>query len=210
MLCLWGRVREKKMAKLSKGELTKKDIAAAFKKLMVTKSFESITVNDITETCGLNRLTFYYHFDDKYALLNWIYYNEIVKPFIEDIKEGPWLDSLLDTLRRLDKDRAYYQNALAYDNHEFRTYMYRVMEDMFSDLIGDWVDSDYVDEKEIEFVSCFFAHGTVGMVIDWVENDLKGSPDEMIRRLQDLTDDIQLMLITESMIPSDEGEKEQD
>ena len=50
------------MAKLSKGELTKKEIASAFKKLMETKSFENITVHDITEACGLNRLTFYYHF----------------------------------------------------------------------------------------------------------------------------------------------------
>ena len=194
------------MAKLSKGELTKKEIASAFKKLMETKSFENITVHDITEACGLNRLTFYYHFEDKYALLNWIYYNEITKTFLEDLKESSWIESLLATLRRLDKDRVYYQNALTNDNSEFRTYMYRVMVDMYADMIREWIDNNYVDDEEIVFVSSFFAHGKVGMVIDWVEDDAYGTPEEMVNRLQELANDIQMMLIGDAMKRSMEEE----
>ena len=57
------------MAKLPKGKMTKIEIAHAFKKLMEVKFFESITVNDITETCGLNRLTFYYHSVDRKSVV---------------------------------------------------------------------------------------------------------------------------------------------
>ena len=42
----------------------------AFVDLLMLKSFEAITVKDITERAMLNRATFYAHFDDKYALLD--------------------------------------------------------------------------------------------------------------------------------------------
>ena len=42
------------------------------KELMKRKSLEKITVSDIVQNCGLNRQTFYYHFQDKYDLVNWI------------------------------------------------------------------------------------------------------------------------------------------
>ena len=63
---------------MSESITTKNAIAAGFRTLMEKKSFEKITISDITDECGLNRQTFYYHFKDKYDLLNWIFYNEII------------------------------------------------------------------------------------------------------------------------------------
>ena len=64
---------------------TKNAIAQGFKELMEKKAFAKITVSDITSKCGLNRQTFYYHFQDKYELLNWIFYNEAIEPFVEGL-----------------------------------------------------------------------------------------------------------------------------
>lgn len=43
------------------------------KKLMEKKPFSKISVGDICEDCGMNRKSFYYHFRDKYDLVNWIF-----------------------------------------------------------------------------------------------------------------------------------------
>ena len=51
------------------GIKTKKKIAEAFKNLMIEKSFEDIRVQDITDLCNLTRLTFYYHYQNKYGVL---------------------------------------------------------------------------------------------------------------------------------------------
>lgn len=51
---------------------TKFAIAFAFKELLLEKSIDKITINDITEKCGINRQTFYYHFHDIYELIEWI------------------------------------------------------------------------------------------------------------------------------------------
>ena len=40
---------------------------------MEVKPIDKITVKDLVEICGVNRQTFYYHFDDVYDLLEWVF-----------------------------------------------------------------------------------------------------------------------------------------
>ena len=56
-------------------ELTKKALAVSLKKLLSKKELSKITISNITDECGVNRQTFYYHFKDIYDLLEWIYKN---------------------------------------------------------------------------------------------------------------------------------------
>jgi AcrR family transcriptional regulator len=49
---------------------TRQLLVDAFGKLLSQKSFEEITVQDITELATVNRATFYAHFEDKYDLLD--------------------------------------------------------------------------------------------------------------------------------------------
>jgi len=50
---------------------TRQLLEEAFSQLIHEKDFQSITVQDITERAGINRATFYAHFADKYALLDY-------------------------------------------------------------------------------------------------------------------------------------------
>ena len=51
-----------------KSYATKQALANALKQLLQKKQITKITINDITETCGISRMTFYYHFKDIYDL----------------------------------------------------------------------------------------------------------------------------------------------
>ena len=53
-------------------QTTKRALAQSLKHLMEQKPLEKITVVDISEDCGVNRQTFYYHFQDIYDLIEWI------------------------------------------------------------------------------------------------------------------------------------------
>ena len=46
-------------------------IGTVFKNLLLKKPLTKITVGDIAEECGINRMTFYYHFKDIYDLVEW-------------------------------------------------------------------------------------------------------------------------------------------
>ena len=52
---------------------TKEALGNALKKMLAVKPIDKITVKDLVEECGVNRQTFYYHFDDVYDLLEWVF-----------------------------------------------------------------------------------------------------------------------------------------
>jgi AcrR family transcriptional regulator len=60
---------------------TRESLEQAFVDLLHEKGFQAITVRDITQRAGLNRATFYAHFPDKYALLDY----RIRQGFLQEI-----------------------------------------------------------------------------------------------------------------------------
>lgn len=52
-------------------QITKRAIEQSLKNLLLKKPLTKITINDIAEDCGINRMTFYYHFKDIYDLVEW-------------------------------------------------------------------------------------------------------------------------------------------
>ena len=45
-------------------EITKRALATSLKKLLSQKELTKISIKDITDDCGIQRQTFYYHFAD--------------------------------------------------------------------------------------------------------------------------------------------------
>ena len=81
--------------------LTQKVIKEAFWKLLSEKSFSKITVKDIVEICGINRNSFYYHFQDIYDLLGYIFREEADATLEKYSVKGDWKEVFLDILSYL-------------------------------------------------------------------------------------------------------------
>ena len=52
-------------------QVTKRALVESLKRLLLKKPLNKITVTDITEDCGISRMTFYYHFKDILDLVEW-------------------------------------------------------------------------------------------------------------------------------------------
>ena len=95
---------------MSEHSITKKALGSAMKDLMSAQSFADITVGDICQKCGLNRKSLYYHFEDKYDLVNWVFYSELIEP-LEKKGIGDFWVLLEEITRYLYQNRMFYYHA---------------------------------------------------------------------------------------------------
>ena len=149
---------------------TKKTLATSLKKLMGIKPLSKITITEIISDCGLNRKTFYYHFEDIYALLKWILEEEaveVVKQFdlLIDYEEAiifamDYVDSnkhilncAFDTMGREELKRFFY--------NDFIDIIYSLVDSLESNM-GITVTKDYKD-----FVCDLYTETLAGLLINW-------------------------------------------
>ena len=91
---------------------TKQALAAALKELMAQKPIENITIHDLTEHCGIRRQTFYYHFEDVYDLLRWMFQEEGIALLEQQKGALLWQEGLLQLFRYIEENRAVCLCAL--------------------------------------------------------------------------------------------------
>lgn len=64
---------------------TKRLIMDAFMQLAIEKDFKDITIKDITSRATVNRATFYYHFLDKYDLLERVLSEDVLNEVLKNV-----------------------------------------------------------------------------------------------------------------------------
>ena len=121
---------------MADSQITKNAIAESLKKLTKTTPFDKITVSDIASTCGINRQTFYYHFEDKYELLSWIYYKDAFAPVMDNITFDNWDSKLADLFTTMKDNQSFYTNTIKYTDDYFQEYLIKMAETIFEEVIN--------------------------------------------------------------------------
>lgn len=156
---------------MPKNTITKDALAVALKELMDTKPFEKITVKDITDACNISRNTFYYHFTDKYDLLNWIFTSEVLTPVYALAESGLLGESFVDLCHRLRQDRAFYLEVF---RHSGKNSLQDYLMNFYCTLLRDYMKRSYAQmssspsEKKLHLIARMQAHSYVGIVMDWI------------------------------------------
>lgn len=176
---------------MSDSLITKKAVATSLKDLMKKKDLQKISVSDIVGHCGINRQTFYYHFKDKYDLVNWIYYNEVVAAVIHNNNSEDWSDVVLGVLLGMQREKNFYINALnVTGQNAFQDYFFDVTKNILTGLIDSTNEETGYTEEEKDFFVEFYCYGLVGITVHWACGGMKEAPEEIVRRLSHLIDDM--------------------
>lgn len=150
---------------------TKKTMAESLKNAMKNKPFSKITVSEIVKDCGLNRKTFYYHFQDIYDLLKWTLEEEaieIVKEFNLVVDYEKAIYFVIDYVEEND-----YLISCAYDSIglvQMKRFFYNDLKEIISytiDKAETTLDTKIKPDFK-EFVSKFYTEALAGMLIEWV------------------------------------------
>ena len=136
--------------------MTKNALAASMKKLMRQRPFEKISVSDICNECGINRKSFYYHFRDKYDLVNWMFYVGFVSELdLNSYKTGyEWLE---DICRYFYRERVFYRAALRIEGqNSFRDYLIEVATPIVAFFMQDLLPHDEDDNFYLTVITDAF------------------------------------------------------
>lgn len=170
---------------------TKILLAQSLQDLMQVHPLEKISVNDIVEHAGVGRNTFYYHFADKYDLVNWCFQKGIMQFLTEDPTPGNW-ETVAAQLEQYFRDnQTFYTNALSYTGqNNLRDYIQQFLSAVLmqrlrvaQSLQGQ---KEELDEKELHFAGNFLAGALMGILLPWVQSGMKGHISDCYNCLRSL------------------------
>ncbi|SHK14721.1 TetR family transcriptional regulator [Hespellia stercorisuis] len=99
---------------MSNNLITKDALASALKSLLQTQPLSKISVKSITTYCNISRNTFYYHFKDKYELINWIFYSDMLTNVNSFADPAKLVDSFSNVCKCLYENRRFYLACFQY------------------------------------------------------------------------------------------------
>lgn len=163
---------------------TKRTLSSSLKKLMEHKKLSKITVSELVADCGLNRKTFYYHFEDIYALLKWTFEQEtveVLKGF--DLLSNP-KEAIAFVTDYVDKN-SHILNC-AYDSIGREEMKRFFLSDFYGVILSiiEGVEKEYENKLPEDFkkyLTNFYTEALSGILIDYFQNKRdKKSRNEMI------------------------------
>ena len=138
-------------------QVTKRALEASLKHLLLQKPLNKITINDIAEDCGINRMTFYYHFKDIYDLVEWC--------CEEDASRA------LNVYRSVSREQV-------------ENYLYRITYDLLEGVVEEQAQGMSVRQEDKAFIATLYKYMFVGLMLDWIKSDMKGDPALIVERLE--------------------------
>lgn len=160
---------------MSNNMITKDALGKALKVLLEKKPLSKIFVKDITEYCNISRNTFYYHFKDKYELINWIFYTDMLENVNSFNDPSKLTNSFVNVCKCLYANRKFYLACFQYIGQNS---LYEYLNEFYYELWRINIDVRYTEsgfkltETELHLMAKMKAHSLVGIISDWVKDGM--------------------------------------
>lgn len=153
---------------------TKEALGMALKQIMNVKPIDKITVKDLVEICGVNRQTFYYHFDDVYDLLEWVFEQDANRVLPRKVIYEHWREDVLMFFQYLYDNRSFALNVY---NSNSRLYMLKYYKECLESCIRSFAvivsEGINIDRTDFEFVIEFYSNGIIGLITQWLDQGMQ-------------------------------------
>ena len=156
-------------------QVTKRALEQSLKNLLLKKPLTKITINDIAEDCGINRMTFYYHFKDIYDLVEW------------SCLEDAWQQGFLQIFEAVQENRPFIMNVYRCVHAEqVEKYLQPLVDRLLLDVINEEVGAMKVRDEDKQFIAQVYSYIFIGLMLDWIKDDMREDPRQIVDRLAKL------------------------
>lgn len=155
-------------------QITKRALEQSLKNLLLQKPLNKITINDITNDCGINRMTFYYHFKDIYDLVEWACIEDANKALNENKNHDTWQEGLLQIFYAVRENKPFILNVYrCVDREQVEKYLRPLADHLLLDVVEEQAAEMTVREEDKKFISRVYSYAFVGLMLDWIKDDMR-------------------------------------
>lgn len=164
--------------------ITKRALEASLKNLLLQKPLNKITVGDISNDCGINRMTFYYHFKDIYDLIEWSCVEDATKALEGKKTYDTWQEGFLNIFNAVLDNKPFIMNVYrSVSREQIEMYLYKLTYNLLIDVVNEKSVGMAVSDEDKKFIADFYKYAFVGIMLNWIRNDMKEEPKQIVDRL---------------------------
>ena len=165
-------------------DLTKRALEQSLKNLLLQKPLSKITISDIADDCGINRMTFYYHFKDIYDLIEWSCEEDARKALEGKKTYDTWQQGLLQIFEAVQENKVFILNVYrSISREQVENYLYKLTYQLLIGVVHEQAEGMSVREEDQDFIATVYKYAFVGLMLDWIKNDMKADPAVIVDRL---------------------------
>ena len=168
-------------------QVTKRALEQSLKNLLLKKPLSKITISDLTEDCGMNRMTFYYHFKDIYDLVEWSCLTDAKRALDEKQTYDTWQQGFLQILEAVQANKPFIMNVYhCVHREQVEIYLRPLVEDLILNVVNEEAGGLNVRDEDKTFIVQAYSYIFIGIMLDWIKEDMKENPQEIVERLNKL------------------------
>lgn len=168
---------------------TRNMIRNVFIEMLDERPFDEITVTDLVTRCEINRKTFYYYYQDLYAVLTEIFESEL-ETVLGGVKEHvTWEEGIAQAMQiALRHKRAVYHVYHSMQRESLEKYLYNVAGEVMRRYVERQSEGIHASQGDKDIIVQFYQSALTEMVLNWIGQGMKEDGLEMITRIGQLFD----------------------
>ncbi|CDD27525.1 putative dihydroxyacetone kinase regulator [Firmicutes bacterium CAG:94] len=168
-------------------QVTKRALEQSLKNLLLKKPLTKITVGDITDDCGINRMTFYYHFKDIYDLVEWSCLEDAKMALEEKKTYDTWQQGLLQIFKAVQENKPFILNVYRCVHREqVEKYLQPLVDQLLLNVINEEAAGITVRDEDKQFIAQVYSYILIGLMLDWIKDDMREDPQQIVEKLSKL------------------------
>ena len=168
-------------------QVTKRALEQSLKNLLLKKPLTKITVGDITDDCGINRMTFYYHFKDIYDLVEWSCLEDAKQALEEKKTYNTWQQGLLQIFKAVQENKPFILNVYRCVHREqVEKYLQPLVDQLLLNVINEEAAGITVRDEDKQFIAQVYSYMFIGLMLDWIKDDMHEDPQQIVEKLSKL------------------------
>ena len=168
-------------------QVTKRALEQSLKNLLLKKPLTKITVGDITDDCGINRMTFYSHFKDIYDLVEWSCLEDAKRALDEKKTYDTWQQGLLQIFKAVQENKPFILNVYRCVHREqVEKYLQPLVDQLLLNVINEEAAGITVRDEDKQFIAQVYSYMFIGLMLDWIKDDMREDPQQIVEKLSKL------------------------